>query len=200
VSVAGKNAREQLSEQDQDDPLTQSYNELSDDELGLMRLYTFSYYEEFNKYLRGREIKGMDDEEKEFIENATRQMTESLNKLPNSEGGSFYRGLSGNPDTSQTIQSYAALEPGDVISDKGFSSFTSDKEIAGDFMTYGGNKQNILLINKSGKLKNISPVSGSPSEAEHLALPGTEFKVKSNKTVQDSQFGSVRVIEIEDVE
>lgn len=164
-----------------------------------MRLYTFSYYEEFNKYLRGREIRGIDDEEKEFIENATRQMTRSLSRLPNSEAGSFYRGLSGNPDTSQTIQSYRSLEPGDVISDRGFSSFTSDKEIAGDFMTYGGNKQNILLINKSGKLKNISPISGSPSEAEHLALPGTEFRVKSNKMVQDRQFGNVRVIEIEDV-
>lgn len=164
-----------------------------------MRLYTFSYYEEFNKYLRGREIRGMDDEEEEFLIHATRQMTESLRKLPSSEGKSFYRGLSGDPDKSQTVQSYSSLEPGDVISDKGFSSFTSDKEIAGDFMTYGGRNQNILLINRSEKLKNISPISGSPSEAEHLALPGSEFKVKSNNVVQDRKFGNLRVIEIEDV-
>jgi hypothetical protein len=174
---------------------------MSDEELGLIRLYTHSYFHEFNSYLRGKETKpplDEDEKEKKFVSEGSKKMESALAKLPNSTNPEFYRGMS---SASRTVEAYSTLEPGDVISDKGFCSFTSDQEIARDFMSEGrsrSGRENMLFVGRSKKLKNVAPISGSPSEAEHLAMPGTEFIVKSNTVREDRTFGKIRVIEIED--
>jgi hypothetical protein len=63
----------------------------------------------------------------------------------------------------------------------------------------GGRNQNFLIINKSGRLKNVEPVTANPEEFEHLSMPGSEFRVRKNEMVEDRKFGKIRVIEIEDV-
>lgn len=196
--AAGANARKEIEKLPADEPLIQAYSDMSDEELGLIRLYTFSYYDEFNKYRRGREIKGLEPGEEDFIEKATASMRKSLAKLPNSTNPEFYRGMALDPQTSRSLEAYSGLEVGDTITDRGFCSFTSDREIADDFMVPGGRRQNILLVNRSRGLKNVAPISGSKSESEHLALPGTGFKVKSNSTIEHNMFGRVRVIELGD--
>lgn len=192
-------ARVRLDDQNPDDPVVDAYNGLSDDQIGAVRLYTYNYYTQFNNYLRGRENKDLDEGEEDFIRENTNNMIEALNGVPNSPAGSYYRGISGDPDTSRTVQMCAELEPGDILSDKGFGSYTSDQGITGDFMTYGGRNQNILLINKSSRLKNVEPVTANPGESEHLSMPGAEFRVRKNEIVEDKRFGKMRVIEIEDV-
>lgn len=198
IDTAAANARKRLEGLPGDDPIVQAYNEMSDEHLGLIRLYTFSYYDQFNKYLRGREIQGLDDQEEKFIRSGVKSIQSALSQVPSSTNSEFYRGMSGDPEVSRTVQAYSGLEPGDVIADKGFCSFTSDREIADDFMVPGGRKQNILLVGNSRRLKSIAPVSGSPSEAEHLAMPGTEFRVRSNEVVDSRMFGKIRVINVED--
>lgn len=196
---SGLRARIRLDDQDPNDPLVNAYNGLSDNQIGAVRLYTYNYYTQFNNYLRGRKNKDLDEGEEDWIRESTSSMIEALNEVPNSPTGSYYRGMSGDPETSQTVQMYAELEPGDILSDKGFGSYTSDKEIPGDFMTYGGKNQNILLINRSGRLKSVEQVTANPGEYEHLSMPGAEFRVKKNEIVEDRRYGKMRVIEIEDV-
>jgi len=198
LMAAGANARKEIEKLPANEPLIKAYGDMSDEELGLIRLYTFSYYDEFNKYLRGREIKDLEPGEEDFISKATASMKESLGKLPDSTNPEFYRGMALDPRTSRSLEAYSGLEAGDTIADKGFCSFTSDRGIADDFMVPGGGRQNVLLVNKSKKLKNIAPVSGSKSEAEHLAMPGTAFRVRSNSITDHSMFGKVRVIELDD--
>lgn len=67
-------------------------------------------------------------------------------------------------------------------------------------MTYGGRNQNILLINKSARLKSVDPVTANPGESEHLSMPGAEFRVRKNEIVEDRRFGKMRVIEIDDIQ
>jgi hypothetical protein len=216
VRVSGLRARVRLDKMDHSDPLIEAYSSLSDNQLGVVRMYTQSYYSKFNSYLRGKpytkppawevpdavteeNFKGLDDGEEDFIKQAVNEMVDAMGGIPDSPTGSYYRGMSGDPETSQTVQQYAQLEPGDILSDKGFGSYTADKEIPGDFMTYGGRNQNILLINKSERLKNVEPVTANPGESEHLSMPGAEFRVRKNEIVEDRRFGKMRVIEIEDV-
>ncbi len=211
VRVSGLRARVRLEKMDPDDPLTEAYRSLSDNQLGVVRMYTQSYYSKFNSHLRGtsytkppadsvteENLKGLDDGEEDFIKQAASVMIDAMSSIPNSPPDSYYRGVSGNPDSSATVQRYADLEPGDILSDKGFGSYTSDRDVTGDFMTYGGRNQNILLINKSARLKSVEPVTANPGESEHLSMPGAEFRVRKNEIVEDRRFGKMRVIEIED--
>lgn len=195
-------ARKQLSSYPQDNPLAKSYADMSDRELGLVRMYTQSYYEYFNNYLRSkRPPEGSDDEARLFLERGTEDLSKALAKLPNSTNEFFYRGMALDPyDDSDLVDRFLDLSPGDVIRDSGFSSFTSDQEVTEDFMVYdGGSAHNIMLVARSNNLKNVAPVSKNPSESEHLALPGSEFKVLSNSLKSYGDFGRVRMIEIEDV-
>jgi len=196
--LSGMRARVRLEKMDPDDPVVGAYSELTDNQLGGVRMYTHSYYTKFNNYLRGRENKDLDKGEEELIRQGATDMIDAMGGIPNSPKSSYYRGISGDPETSQTVQRYAELEPGDILSDRGFGSYTSDREITGDFMTYGGGNQNILLINRSGRLKSVEPVTANPGESEHLSMPGAEFRVRKNEIVDDRRFGKMRVIEIED--
>jgi hypothetical protein len=199
INSQGAEAREALDKFSSDDPVIKSYREMSDEELGLIRLYTMSYHKEFNDHLRGRlTTAAYTANEQRDIARGAEVMSRALESLPSSMGSQFYRGMSGEIESSRTVQSYMSLEPGDVISDRGFCSFTSSSKIPYDFMIPGGKRQNILLVGESERLKNVAPVSASPIEKEHLALPGTEFRVKSSEKVNDRMFGPVQVIKIED--
>jgi hypothetical protein len=196
--ISGVKARERLEEMDPNDPVVGAYSELTDDQLGLVRMYTMSYYRDFNNYLRGRENKNQNEGEKESIRRGATDMIEVMENIPNSPESSYYRGVSSDPETSLTAQQYLELEPGDILSDRGFGSYTSSKRVTEDFMTYGGRNQNFLIINKSGRLKNVEPVTANPEEFEHISMPGAEFRVRKNEIVEDRKFGKIRVIEIED--
>lgn len=197
--ISAMRARFRLESMDQNDPLVRAYNNLTNSQLGALRLYTHNHYSKFNSYLRGREIEGLKDEgELEYIKRGVKDMEDALNSIPNSPDSVYYRGISNDPEVSNTIQSYLNLEPGDIISDKGFSSFTSNEEVAEDFLTRGGKNQNILLINKSSRLKSLEPITANPSESEHISMPRSEFKVEKSFTVGSRRFGEMKVITISD--
>lgn len=173
------------------------YSKLSDEQLGSLSLYTSDFYEPVNNHLRGRQSDDFSPEEQKFYAERARDITSALMQVPNAKDQVYYRGMSGDINESRTQQMYAKLKPGDVISDKGFSSFSTSSEVAQKFLDPELSSTYVIL--NSSKLKQIDFLSQSPEEEEHLAMPNEQFRVKRNQIVNDKSMGKVRVVELEDV-
>lgn len=173
------------------------YSKLSDEQLGSLSLYTSDFYEPINNHLRGRQSDDFSPEEQKFYAERARDMTSALMQVPNAKTQNYYRGMSGDINESKTQQMYAKLKPGDVISDKSFSSFSTNPEEAQKFLDPELSSTYVIL--KSSKLKQIDFLSKSPEEEEHLSMPGEKFRVKKNEIINDRSMGKVRVVELEDI-
>lgn len=175
-----------------------SYSKLSDEQLGSLSLYTSDFYEPVNSYLRGKQSEDFSPEEQKFYAERARDMTSALMQVPNAKAQIYYRGMSGDISESKTQQMYAKLKPGDIISDKAFSSFSTSPEEAQKFLDPELSSTYVIL--NSSKLKQIDFLSQSPEEEEHLAMPGERFRVKKNEIVNDKGMGKIRLVELEDTE
>jgi len=173
------------------------YSKLSDEQLGSLSLYTSDFYEPVNNHLRGRESGDFSPEEQKFYAERARDIASALMQVPDAKAQVYYRGMSGDINESRTQQMYAKLKPGDVISDKGFSSFSTSSEVAQKFLDPELSSTYVIL--NSSKLKQIDFISQSPEEEEHLAMPSEQFRVKKNEIVDDKSMGRVRIVELEDV-
>lgn len=178
----------------------QHYSKLSENQLTSISMYTSDYYEWINKNLRGQDVSELSPGENEFYKERASDMVLGLFRIPNAKRQMYYRGFSGDTQNSEIEQMYASLNPGDKISDKGFSSFSTNPEEAKKFLDPEATA-NTLLVLDSAKMKQIDFLSQSPEEEEHLAMPMQKFRVKSNKIVADNKTGiNVRVVELEDDE
>jgi len=177
------------------------YSELSDQQLGSIVLYTTDMYADINSVLRGKEgDHGYSDDEIKYYRDRAKDITTALMQVPSTKDQTYYRGFANNLSKSKTQQIYASLQPGDTISDKAFSSFSTNPDQAKKFLD-PGEDSNTLVILKSSKLKQVDFLSDSPEEEESLSLPNERFRVKSNKLVPDKEVGTnVRVIELEDLD
>jgi len=172
------------------------YSKLSDEQLGSLSLYTSDFYGPINSHLRGVQSDDFSPEEQKFYAERAEDMVSALTQVPNAKEQTYYRGMSGDINTSKTQQAYAKLKPGDVISDKAFSSFSTNPEEAQKFLDPELSSTYVIL--NSSKLKQIDFLSQLPEEEEHLSMPSEKFRVKRNEIVDDRSMGRVRIVELED--
>lgn len=174
------------------------YEKMTDSQIAAIRMYTGDTYGPINKVLRGYETylgEKLRPEEKEFYQSMAEEMITALEQIPNAKKQKYYRGVGSSIRGSRVLKTYEKLKPGDIISDKSFSSFSADPETARNFLD--PEVDNLLIINTSSRLKQVD-IMAYANEEEHLSMPGERFRVKSNEVVEDRSFGKIRVVEIED--
>ena len=172
-------------------------DESSEDEKKVVKHYTFKGYLAYNKIARGK-ITGNAEDIK-----GVNTLSEFINKHPMEKGGTYYRGMGStevlkfllsdedkkdfeqcNKNNATDIAAYIDSIKGHYLVDKGFSSTSENKRIAG--FRFGG-----LLGEPSVFMKiNIKPgVPALPilensrmrSEEEVLLNKGTRLKIESAK-------------------
>ncbi|USD20645.1 DUF6531 domain-containing protein [Microbulbifer variabilis] len=137
-----------------------------------LRTYTGPYYRQMNGVLRGKypEI----SETWDPVNSAASRALEKLSADPlRNFAGTTYRGA---PMTEEKVhERFPGV--GEIYSDKGFSSSTSDPDEA-----FSGNVQMTIKSKTGVKIQDISAV---PSEDEVLFRPGTEFKITKKEKDED---------------
>ena len=155
------------------------YLKLTDDQLEALGLYGTEFnikgwpdnkalYRDLNKVLRTGSTKGFSEEELKVISYTAGNLEKALEGIP-PVPKELYRGLS-----STNAKSFKNMKVGDEIIDDGFGSFSDEERLAQKFVKNDG----AMLIVKSKTAKDVSPVMPT-QEGEHIALPGTTYKVVS---------------------
>ena len=155
------------------------YLKLTDDQLEALGLYGTEFhianwpdkkalYRDLNKVLRTGSTKGFSEEELKVISYTVGNLEKALEGIP-SVPKDLYRGLS--PTNAKAFKN---MKVGDEIADGGFGSFSDEERLAQKFVKDDG----AMLIVKSKTAKDVSPVMPT-QEGEHIALPGTKYKVVS---------------------
>lgn len=169
-------------------PKVKPYQSMTDDEKAALGMYgenVQKYYQSLNSRLRG----GSSDHPSELMDYMEGNLRSGLNKITPTEAqgstrmtngvetkvpGQFKRAISGIAAERMT-----GLKPGDIIQDDGFGSFTEkggptlDQFLSRD----KGTSNAVISLVPGSKLRNISPVT-EYNEGEHLAMPGTRYRVK----------------------
>jgi hypothetical protein len=174
----------------------ETYNKLSPDEKSAVQMYGndglgTKIYRELNAKLRTGEDPSPD--KAAAVDYVEAHLKSGLKKLPDTEGD-FYRAVSGGGVTA-----LANVQPGDVIRDNGFGSY-SDRggpKIA-SFIREG--EENAVMIVKGKTFKNVSPVMPF-QEGEHLSQPGTQLRLTriETKGYYDRSAGNIPAYYFEEV-
>jgi len=169
-------------------PKMKPYQSMTDDEKAALGMYgenVQKYYQSLNSKLRG----GTSDQPSELMDYMDSNLRSGLNKITPTEPqgstrftndvetkvpGQFKRAISGGAAERMT-----GLKPGDIIQDDGFGSFTDRGGPTLDmFLSKDKNIANaVIRLAEGSKLRNISPVTQF-NEGEHIAMPGTRYRVK----------------------
>ena len=155
------------------------YLKLTDDQLEALGLYGTEFnikgwpdnkalYRDLNKVLRTGSTKGFSEEELKVISYTAGNLEKALEGIP-PVPKELYRGLS-----STNAKSFKNMKVGDEIIDDGFGSFSDEERRAQKFVKDDG----AMLVVKSKTAKDVSPVMPT-QEGEHIALPGTKYRVVS---------------------
>ena len=148
------------------------YTKLSGDEKASIQMYGAAgvreqIYDEMNMKLRtGKEPS---EDKKEAVEFTTQHLKNALDKLPDTKG-EFYRAMSG-----AGAQSLLGLQPGAVIEDKGFGSY-SDRGGPNISPFISRDSENVVMVVQGKTFKNVSPVMPY-QEGEHLSRPETKLRL-----------------------
>jgi hypothetical protein len=87
--------------------------------------------------------------------NIVNTMDRALSKLPsNSKGEEFYRGIEIDPNTASGKALLAKLKSGAVFEDKGFGSYTKDKDTADEFANQMGGRA-IIFVTRDKNLRDV---------------------------------------------
>jgi hypothetical protein len=155
-------------------------------------------YRDLNKVLRTGNTKGFSEEELETLSYTAGNLKAALESLPASPKD-LYRGLS-----ATNAKSFKNMKVGDEIRDNGFGSLSGDEKIAKQFVDKEGGA---MLVVKSKTAKDVSPMMPI-QEAEHIALPGTRYKVvavdpkgysKGSRYAGDGLISQLPLITLEEV-
>ena len=175
-------------------PGVKPYMDLTSDEkiaLGMYGENVNKYYEQLNQQLRSPSSSKLDPETQEVLDYMNSNLVSALQKLqPVSPTGStsFHAGVErdvpGNftrAVTGDFADQLSRLQPGDTFVDDGFASYTDRGGPTLDmFLSKDKAIQNAVIRLKEGtQLKNISPIT-QYHEGEHLAMPGTQYKLVSS--------------------
>lgn len=155
------------------------YINLTDDQLEALGLYGTEFpikgwpenralYRDLNKVLRTGNTKGFSEEELKVLSYTAGNLEKALESIP-PVPKDLYRGLS-----STNAKSFRNMKVGDEIVDDGFGSFSDEERLAQKFVQ----KDGAMLVVKSKTARDVSPVMPT-QEGEHIALPGTKYKVAS---------------------
>jgi hypothetical protein len=141
---------------------------LTPTEYAAMQVYSSGSYKRINNTLR--DVTDATPKQKQVAKAYETAVSRALDKLPN-QPGTAYRGIGAN-----RLGALGDVKPGDTISDKGFASSSTSREIAKGF-----GRHTLVIRHKSGK--DFSKVVGG-FENEVLFKPGTKFKVRKVETDQ----------------
>lgn len=155
------------------------YLTLTDDQLEALGLYGTEFpikdwpggkalYRDLNKVLRTGNTKGFSEEELKVISYTVGNLEQTLKGIP-PVPKDLYRGLS-----ATNAKTFKNMKAGDEIIDDGFASFSDEERLAQKFVKDDG----AMLVVKSKTARDVSPVMPT-QEGEHIALPGTKYKVVS---------------------
>ena len=185
------------------------YENLTNDQLEAIGLYGTAtpipgwpnnreLHRDLNKVLRTGNTKGFSEEELETLSYTAGNLKAALESLPASPKD-LYRGLS-----ATNAKSFKNMKVGDEIRDNGFGSLSGDEKIAKQFVDKEGGA---MLVVKSKTAKDVSPMMPI-QEAEHIALPGTRYKVvavdpkgysKGSRYAGDGSISQLPLITLEEV-
>jgi hypothetical protein len=153
------------------------YMALSDEQKSSISLYGqdgVQFYAMLNKQLRTGSTEGLSPEDVEMNKFIHANLRKGLEQLSPKEG-QLHRALSG--DVVSQLQN---LKPGDIYEDKGYGSY-SDQEKSIQMFIKKDAPNAIITIN-SKTARNVSPIM-EYDEGEHIALPGSKYKLaKIGKT------------------
>jgi hypothetical protein len=123
----------------------------------------------------------------------TENLDAALEALPgNTKGDPFFRGIStmDSPAAKKLYNILKNAKPGDVISDPAFGSFSSNPQVAKEFVSSG--MKNILVVSRNKRLTPINMFASDTDEAEALLPRGVEQTVRK-VTVR----GDILIVEVD---
>ena len=181
------------------------YINLTGDQLEALGLYGTEFpikgwpenkalYRDLNKVLRTGNTKGFLEEELKVLSYTAGNLEKALESIP-PVPKDLYRGLS-----STNAKSLRKMKVGDEIADDGFGSFSDEERRAEKFVQ----KDGAMLVVKSKTARDVSPVMPT-QEGEHIALPGTKYKVASvvpdgfSRYARDGSSFQVPLITLEEI-
>lgn len=124
------------------------------------------------------------DEEK-LVEEVAKNVSSAIQKHPVKGPMTVYRGLKIDKESTALLDQYMKAKPGDVITDKGFTSASKDRKVADKFSEKlnRGDNQVVITINlKDGDFAlPMDDYHKHGSEKEMLLDRNTKFKVVSSQ-------------------
>ena len=172
-------------------------DESSSDEKNVVKYYTSDGYAAYNNIARGKEI-GSDRDIK-----GVNTLSKFISKCPMEKGGIYYRGIGNakvlefllsdedkkdfkqcNENSATDVADYIDSIKGHYLVDKGFSSVSESKQIAGfSFKGLLGNPSVFMKINIKPGVPALPILENSwmDTEEEVLLNKGTRLKIESAK-------------------
>lgn len=168
---------------------------VSEKQLQANLVYANTGYSDMNRVARG-ETENMSDSDVAKVKGYNKQLNGYIkgNSLP--EDAVLSRGFS--------VPKGVTLKEGAILENKGFSSFTSDKETAINFS--GGNKNSVIITVKAAAGSSFAPalrsmggkVGLNTKESEFIGSTGMKFRVVKEKGTVDHFSGrKIKEYEVE---
>ena len=130
------------------------------------------YYQQVNQLLRTGQMEDSTPEKVKMAEFISGNLRSGLEKLPPAKVEQLGRAVRGDFATS-----LASLKPGDVITDKGFGSYTDKgNPVYDQFFGKTGPNAAIRILNPKSA-REVAPVMEYAREGEHITLPGTKLRL-----------------------
>ena len=165
----------------------EAFNGMSEDEKYSVYSYTGGGYDKLNKYLRAG-VGGNNPAYKEYYETKAKHLQSLLERLP-SNPALMHRMNSVSSDAN--VNFYKNLKPGDIVTTKGFDSYTEDD--TGSIMeafakgSYGS-RLHFITQYQGKNTKNVNPITATPGEEESIMERGTRLRVTQVQMVSVSNF------------
>lgn len=175
-------------------PSVKPYMDLTSDEkiaLGMYGENVQQYYKQLNQQLRSPSSSELDPETQQVLDYMKSNLVSALEKLQSvspKEKTSLTNGVETNVPgrfsravTGDFVDQLSRLRPGDTFVDDGFASYTDQgAPTLNMFLSKDeGAKNAVIQLKEGSQLKNISPITEF-NEGEHLAMPGTQYKLVSS--------------------
>jgi hypothetical protein len=151
------------------------YQKLKPNEKAALSLYGqdgVKYYAQVNQLLRTGQMEDSTPEKVKMAEFISGNLRSGLEKLPPAKAGELGRAVRGDFATS-----LASLKPGDVITDKGFGSYTDKgNPVYDQFFSKTEPNAAIRILNPRSA-REVAPIMEYSREGEHITLPGTKLRL-----------------------
>jgi hypothetical protein len=166
----------------------ETFQKLSPNQKAALALYgedDTEYYLAVNQLLRTGQLKYPDPERVKMAEFISNNLRSGLESLPPARVEEIQRTVTG-----RGVGDLGQLKVGDVLEDKGFGSYTDQgSRVLNQFVSI--DKPNaIVKVKNPATARRVAPVMEYEQEGEHIALPGTKYRLLS---VEEKGFTSSRL-------